>query len=243
MTTEMVATTAYELDAKIHAANINVRANFLVMAKLLVQMREERLYKALDYPSFESYLGSLGAEGNRAWLYKLIRAWEVFSKKMEVPDKTLIEIGPSKLDVIAPLAPAMMLEEHHKAAWLTKAIVLSKSDLINEVRECQGKPLLSSPAPTGHINPGLSDLLHFKSYITYVESCSCILCGDIPIEKAHFPRTQKRGGEDWQVIPLCNKCHVELHTTGVDTFTANYKNSIFGYFYGLVLRIWEGQKK
>ena len=241
MTTEIVASVAYDLNEQIVQCNLNVRANFLHMAKLLVQMRDEKLYLALDCPTFESYLGTLGAEGTRGWLYKLIRAWELFSKKMEIPDQTLIAIGPSKLDILAPMVPTMILNDKNRADWIGKAANLSKSDLINEVRAVQGKSFLSFlPAPSGQINHGLSDLLlKYKSYQEYVKAQSCILCGNGPVDKAHFPRTKKRGGEDWQIIPLCRKCHEDFHAQGVDTFLSKYKQSIFDYFYGLILKIWE----
>ena len=239
MTTEIVAATAYELDMAIHQCNLNVRANFLRMAELLVQMREERLYRSLDYDTFESYLGSLGAEGTRGWLYKLIRAWEVFSKKMEIPDQTLIAIGPSKLDIIAPMAPAMMLDEHHKADWIGKAEELSKSDLINEVRQCQGKPLLSSlTAPTGHIYPGLSDLLKFKSYTEYVKNSPCMICGARPVDAHHFPKTIGAGAKlDW-VVPLCREDHSAYHYNPLK-FMHDFSGNWAAYFYGLILKIWE----
>lgn len=87
----------------------------------------------------------------------------------------------------------------------------------------------------------LSDLLNFKSYPDFVSAQACILCGKSPVEKAHFPRTEKRGGEGWQVIPLCHECHHELHQCGIDTFLSNYKQRIFEYFYRLVLLVWEKQ--
>ena len=225
MTTEIVAATAYELDMAIHQCNLNVRANFLRMAELLVQMREERLYRSLDYDTFESYLGSLGAEGTRGWLYKLIRAWEVFSKKMEIPDQTLIAIGPSKLDIIAPMAPAMMLDEHHKADWIGKAEELSKSDLINEVRECQKKPLLSSPPNSGFVseqNTGTPDLIK-----------SCIICGTTQVDAHHFPITRGAGcPADW-TIPLCRQDHQLFHQNPREWLWEN-RRSWAKYLFGTI---------
>jgi len=236
MTTEIVGREAHELDRQIVACNYNVRANFLKMAELLVKMRDEKLYRALDHLTFESYLGTLGAEGNRAWLYKLIRAWETFSKRLGVPDAQLIEIGPSKLDIIAPVVNAANKDE-----WLDGAAVLSKSDLIAEVRQVQGKPPLTSlPAPRGQINPGLSDLLKYKSYTEYVKDSPCVVCGAVPVDPHHWPVTKGAGGkevEEW-VIPLCRGCHTEFQDHKLK-FLNDYSHNWAAYYYGLILKIWE----
>jgi hypothetical protein len=207
------------------------------MAKLLVQVRDEKLYHALDCPTFESYLGSISAEGTRGWLYKLIRAWEVFSRKMEIPDQTLIAIGPSKLDIIAPMAPAMMLDDQHRADWIGKAAELSKSDLINEVRICQGKALLSSHLLTSR-SPGLTDLLKYKSYTEYVESRLCILCGAAPVDAHHWPLTKGAGANKDHVVPLCRRCHTEFHENPLKWLN-DYRRQWGGYFYDIILKIWE----
>jgi hypothetical protein len=207
------------------------------MAKLLVRVRDEKLYRVLDYHTFESYLGSISAEGTRGWLYKLIRAWEVFSQKMEIPDQTLIAIGPSKLDILAPMSAAMMLDEHHKAEWIGKAAELSKSDLIQEVRHCQGKPpMISSPAVA---QPGhLSDLLKYKSYTEYVKDRLCMVCGAGEVDVHHWPLTKGAGANDEYVVPLCRSCHTEFHANPLKWLN-DYKRQWGEYLFGLILKIWE----
>lgn len=234
MTDAIVAATAYEVDSQIHQANMNVRANFLVMARLLVRVRDEKLYRALDHPTFESYLGTLGAEGNRQWLYKLCRAWEKFSKQLGVSDARLIEAGPSKLDIIAPV-----VTDENKDEWLDKT-VLSKSDLINEVRRSTGKPpLLPSPSLRGSINPGLSDLVSkYPTYLDYVRGQSCIVCGGSPVDGSHFPKTRGAGAPDEWRIPACRGCHAEYHQNPLK-WMHDYQDKWAAYYYGLILKIWE----
>lgn len=236
MTTEMVASAAYELNEQIVQCNLNVRANFLLMAGLLVKMRDEKLYRALDHRTFGSYLGTLGAEGNREWLYKLMRCWEKFSKKLSVKDETLILIGPSKLDIIAPV-----VNEENKEEWLVKAAELSKSDIINEVRQSQGKTLLSSLPAERQIYPGLSDLLKYKSYTEYVKNSPCMVCGAVPVDAHHFPVTKGAGTEAEYVVPLCRECHSGWHLNPLK-WMHDYKRQWGGYFYGLILKIWEGKE-
>jgi len=232
---EIVAAAAYQLNEAIHQCNLNVRANFLKMAQLLVQMREEKLYRALDFDTFESYLGSLGAEGNRSWLYKLIRSYELFSEKLQIPNSRLIEIGPSKLDVIAPVVTA-----ENQAEWLDKAAALSKSDIIQEVRSFRGLSSLPPYAPSAQINPGIADLLKYKSYIEYVKDRPCMVCNAPKVEPHHWPVTRGAGGnevEEW-AIPLCRDCHNEAHRNPIK-FTHDYAHKWARYFYGIILKIWE----
>jgi len=240
MTTESIASTAYELDVQIHAANFNIRANFLVLARLLCKMRDEKLYRVLDHPTFESYLGTLGAEGNRAWLYKLCRAWELFSKKLGVPDARLIEAGPSKLDIIAPV-----VNEENKDEWLNKT-ELSKSDLIQEVRSHLGKPPLSSlSAPAGqisqkeHISQGIADLLSkYPTYLDYVRDQPCMICSAPPPSDAHhFPQGRVRTDNLGKTVPLCRSCHQEYHQSPLK-FLNDYKSSWGDYFFSFIFRIW-----
>jgi hypothetical protein len=227
---------AFELDEAIRSCNHDIRAGFLKMASLLVQMRDGKIYLVLDCPTFESYLGTLGPERDRSWIFKLMRAYETFSKRLSIPDERLLEVGPTKLDIIAPV-----VNEGNISEWLDKT-ALSKSDLINEVRKFRGKSPLS-PLPHSP-NKGFPDLTKYKTYLDYVRDQPCCVCdANGPSEAAHFPRTEKRGAWEWQVIPLCHSCHIgDLHGNGVDTFMVNNKQKIFEYFYDLIITLWPKDK-
>ncbi len=58
----------------------------------------------------------------------------------------------------------------------------------------------------------------------------CPICGKRPCERAHFPRTVKRGAKEDEWIPMCHECHMSLHDMGVNSFFEVYKNNIFGGF-------------
>lgn len=234
MTKELAEETAHILDQQIVQANYNIRANFIALARLLCQMRDEKLYLVLGHPSFNSYLADVGVEMDRSWAYRLIRAWEKFSVGLGVPDRKLIEVGPTKLDIIAPV-----VNEGNKDEWLDKS-VLSKGDLISEVRSSQGKPpLLPAPSPRAQINPGIADLLKYKTYLDYVRDQPCIVCGK-PGEPHHWPVTRGAGGkevEEW-AIPLCRADHDDAHRQP-HKFMHDYSHRWAAYFYGLILRAWE----
>lgn len=233
MTTEIVASEAFDLDAQIHAAQYNVRANFIVLARLLSRMRDERLYTSLDCRSFEEYIGTLSPEFHRSWYYKLLAAWEKFGKVLAVPDARLIEIGPTKLDIIAPVVDA-----GNKDEWLDKAAALSKSDIINEVRQARGKPPLSSSRPDeGQKYPGLSDLHKYKSYLDYAREQPCIVCESRQVDMHHFPQGRARTDNMDKVVPLCRECHTGYHENPLK-FMHDYKTKIFDYFYRLIFLIW-----
>jgi hypothetical protein len=228
---EPLAMEAFELDERIRSCNVGIRAEFLRMAEMLTVMEDGNLYLLLDCPTFESYLGTLGPERDRSWLFKLMRAYRLFSKKLSIPDDRLLEVGPTKLDIIAPV-----VNEGNVNEWLDKT-ELSKSDLINEVRKFRGKSPLS-PLPHSP-NKGFPDLAKYKTYLDYVRDQPCCVCGATPVDAHHFPLTRAsagREGEEW-TIPLCRACHTEYHTDPV-SWTSAYKHRWAAYIYGLILLHW-----
>jgi hypothetical protein len=236
---EPLALEAFELDEHIRRCSHAIKLGFLGMAQGLIKMNDEKLYILMDCKTFNSYLGTLAHELDRSWIYKLMRVYRIFANQLSIPDDRLLEIGPTKLEIISSV-----VNEENKDEWLDKAGPLSKSDLIAEVRIVQGKtPLPSLPAKAGPINPGPTDLP--SNYLAYVREQPCCVCDkDGPSEAAHFPRTEKRGAWEHQVIPLCHSCHIgDLHGNGVDTFMVNNKQRIFEYFYDLIITLWPKGKE
>lgn len=178
----------------------HVQRSFLSLAFLLKENRDKKLYKLLDYLMFEDYLGSPEISISRAWAYDLIGVYELYIEKLQREEEELRDAKITKLLAIRSVV------ESNPDEWIGKCIALSKSDLKEEVRVAQGQskgefsPL--SPPPSKAI-PEPSDLF---SYGEWVEQQECMVCGNKPVDKAHFPRTQKAGGE--LVVPLCQKCHI-----------------------------------
>jgi hypothetical protein len=232
MTTEIVAAKAHQVNAEVIACKMNIEANFLHLAKLLKQIRDENLYRALDHSTFESYLGDPEVGIKRSSAYKLICEYERYVLRLAVPETRLIGIGSKKLSIIGPVV------EGDKEEWLGQAEALSASDLINSVRQARGKPPLSSLPAKGHISSGLSDLLKYKSYIEYVKDRPCIVCGAHPVDAHHFPQGRARTDDLRKVLPLCRACHQEYHDNPLK-FTHDYGPKLWDYAYRLIFAIWE----
>lgn len=239
MTDTITANEAYEADAQLQLCRANIEANFLQLAEVAKRIRDKKLYLQLDYASFDSYIASTGFR-KPSTIRNLITTYEAFAVKLAVPKQKLISIGSKRLDIIKPLVSAMAEDGAVKDDWLGKAEHLSRFDLINEVRSSQGRPeLASSFHDSGTCDTPRRGAPLPISYEEFVKTHHCIICGAPNVEKAHFPRTEKRGAEDWKILPLCHECHIgELHQWGVDTWLSKYKVKVFDYLYDLIEEIW-----
>ena len=197
----------------------------LIVGALLKDCRDKELWKVLGYESFAAFLGDPEITMKRSTAYNLILIYEVYQEKMGLPVERLKKIGTRKLQIILPM---VQTDPDH---WLSEAESLSKSDLINTVKEAQGKePIQFRPDKT---------LPKGKNYGQYVKSCPCCVCGKSPVDSAHFPRTVGAGAGAWDVIPLCRECHGEQHNDGVNTFFERYGVKIFEWVYDK-LHSWYG---
>ena len=185
-------------------AKFGVVANYLKAGEFLNDNLAHAYFKVLGYDSFEEYLGTPDVAMGRSKAYGLIQIYKTFVEKLGVPGADLLEIGTSKLLLIAPVV------ESDKDEWIAKAKHLSKSDLKAEL---QGRvagtkklpPLSKPPTPS----PGLPPKMTPGQYVRHVERSPCCVCGRSPVVKAHFPRTRVRANKPWYVIPLCGECHAE----------------------------------
>ena len=186
-------------------AQANIRANFLVLARLLKENRDMSLWKLLDYESFEAFLGDPEIGFRRSKAYDLIRIYELYIERLKLPPEVIISIGNTKLLKIAGVV------ESDTEGWLNKAKVLSVSDLKLELAGGEGA---ASPnyLPNKCAPPPADD--------------SCCVCGRTPVDRHHFPvgRTSSSGETgDW-TIPLCRECHSLYHQEPKDWMWTYRKN-------------------
>lgn len=213
MTTEELELRAKDNKEQIHLAVYNVRANFLILGKLLKENRDYSLWKT-EYDSFESLLGDPQIGIKRSTAYGLIHIVELYLDKLGVPAERILSIGNAKLLAIAPVV------ESDKDGWLAQAEQLSKSDLKISIAEAGGKAV-SPPAPPPRPSP----------------TDPCAICGETPTEKSHFPITRGAGGkevEDWW-MPMCRSCHNLFHVDP-KAFVWDYKRKWAKYFYDFLRR-------
>jgi hypothetical protein len=186
---------AEENKEQIIQAKLNVAANYLVLAHLLKENRDGSLFKLLHCDSFDEFLGMPEIGFSRSKAYSLIQIWELYKDKMGIDDHTLLDVGNSKLLMIAPLV------EKDKE-WLSKAKALSKSDLRLEINGVSGRESISPPSKSP---------VSGRNAPAPPSSCVNGCQGDV--DRHHFPvgrvsSADERG--DW-TIPLCRKCHTEYH--------------------------------
>ena len=186
----------------------NLQANFLVLARLLKDNRDEGMFKFLGHDSFDSYLGSPELGFKRSTAYGLIHLVELYVDKLNVPADKLIAIGTSKLTKIASVV------ESNVSDWLDKAEHYSKSDLDEQISG-RGVVLKNKSLPSSLSSSSSPALISPKQYLERVKSSPCCVCGNEPSTQAHFPRTKVRCEKPWMVIPLCGKCHREQEDGGM----------------------------
>jgi hypothetical protein len=121
--------------------------SFWEMGKVLKTIRDEELYKAGDYDTFEAYLGSPEVSIDRSTAYDWIGIFEDFSA-LNVGLSDIQDIEWSKLRKLRPVVRA---HPEQLQEWLTKARTLSRSDLAKElgVSRARAKPTAREAVPRG----------------------------------------------------------------------------------------------
>jgi hypothetical protein len=208
------------LDAKNEAGK-----QFLRIGEALTIIHEKNLYVYFNVKNFNEFIAipELGFARSTAELFKTI--YKTFIRKLGLPPEDVANIEITKLQKILPIMRSVKNKEE-AAEWLGMASTLSRGDLGNTVRESMGLPPLTMKDKEHETyNPRLTE-----SYLSYVKSHNCIVCGVDNVDAHHFPRTKGAGADDLQVIPLCRKCHAICHTNP-DAFLIENKILIFNYFY------------
>jgi hypothetical protein len=223
---EVVTTTAFGNDQQIRQSLAYIQGNILLVAQLLKENRDNKYYKQLDYQTWYSYLGSLGlAESTvRGW----IRVYEVFVQRYKFDAKRLLVAGVSKLTTILPVI------EQDPDGWLAIAETNSKSDVINLVREKQGKEPMNQiqrEQEGSHVDGVMSG----EDFLEYVRDCPCCVCGELEAEAHHYPQTRNRTGNDYYVIPLCRKCHTLYHSRPM-LYDWDWKNKIIEFYLKIIIK-------
>ena len=238
---------AEECHKEVLARTIITANNLLELGKLFKAIRDERLYKLLGAETFGEYIGYPEISFGRSTIYSFIHVYELYVLRLGFKSDYLSKIGHRRLQIISPI----VLKEHEEAGgdsdffpegdadfWLEKAETLSESDLINEVRRVQNKPpMIPKPKEVENVYP-----FSFKDYLDFVKAHPCIICGEKEVDTAHFPTSRGAGGRDTDCIPLCRKCHSEIHQDHFDWLWLHLKQ-VFGYFYDTFIECFELKRR
>ena len=195
-------------------AKFNIAGNYLILARLLKENRDNAYWKLEGCDTFDEFLGQPEVSFSRSKAYSLIRIWELYKDRLHLDDHTLLDIGNAKLALIAPVV------ESDREGWLAKAKHLSKSDLKIELGQGPGTSRFSSPpAPASVLPP----------------DAPCAICGEKPTEKSHFPCSRGASTPEDHWVPMCRECHQDFHARPKD-FTWDFKRKWADYFYERINR-------
>jgi len=57
----------------------------------------------------------------------------------------------------------------------------------------------------------------------------CLVCRDLPTDQCHITSRGAGGSdEDWNLMPLCRRHHIEQHTIGIVSFVTKHE-SVYKY--------------
>lgn len=226
---------AHYLKEQILRVKASMGQGYFLLGELLKKIRDERLYKLLDYQTMKEFIAQPELAFSRTSVYDYIHMYETYILKLKWNDinpDLVANIAYSQLRKILPVV------ERSPEEWLYRAKTLSRGDLTLEVRESQGKPVaelqkIPDLRPPLKLNVSKSAEKIYLDIVKQTEEC--IICGTLEPIGHHFPRTHKRGGEaeDWKVIPICMVCHAGSHAKPSE-WLRTHRMAIFGWFYSVI---------
>lgn len=119
-------------------------ALFLELGTLLAQVRDDELWRPLEYASFDEYLADPEIGLSHTTAYRAIRVASAFGPLTESRDGTacidtaaIVQVGVMKADLLVPVVEQASAEQ--AAEWVEKAATLTTGDLRREIRRARGQ--------------------------------------------------------------------------------------------------------
>ena len=207
---------AYVAWTAIQESSYHIASHCLRLGKYFKELRDKKLYKYIfgqDDSTWTEFLATPEIRFERSSVYNFIGLYELWILKLGYLEKEITDIGYKRLMLVTPITRK---NPEQAQEWLSAADTMSQSDLINTVREAEGKePMKKSDTAESPPHTSLFD------YDTFVKGHACILHPARSSERAHFPRTSKVGGKFY--IPLCHECHMEMHSIGIVSWFDTYR--------------------
>jgi len=121
---------AFKIDQEIKQLKVRVNSGFLDLARLLKDIKDDKLYESLGYETFESYIAQPELGFDRSSVYRFIQIYDKFVIELGVAPGRLVLTDWTKLRTILPCVNKSNVKE-----LLAKAESLSRSDLRLEILE------------------------------------------------------------------------------------------------------------
>jgi hypothetical protein len=239
-----LAVVAHDIYESIIQIKSSIALNILELGRLLNEVHDKELYRALDHETFEEFLADPHLGFKRSSAYDYIRLYKVYVVGAGCAAEQLKDVEWTKLLTAARVVEKLE-DKKDVDEWIGKTRELSRSDLNTEVWEYLGveppkMARISSPDAPGATISGQGTLSRgVSAYIDYVGKAPCIFHASRKSDPHHFPRTQGRGSKQddaWKIIPLCRECHQQSQEGGKD-WLWTYRYQIFNFFYNYIGRI------
>jgi hypothetical protein len=94
---------AFDIYTKLLIAKKTNEALFLVIGKLLSDIRNEELYKSLDYETFTDFLGSEEISYSKEAAYMYMRVYEYYIEYLQMSEESVGNINISRLSMMIPV--------------------------------------------------------------------------------------------------------------------------------------------
>ena len=129
---------AFEVYEKLLFAKKSHEVLYLVLGKLLKDIRDEKLYLKLDYETFEQFLGSEEISFSRESAYMFIRVYTYYVEYLELSEDTVKEINLSRLSLMMPILKKIE-DKEEVVKKIDELNSLRHGDFIIRVKQSTGK--------------------------------------------------------------------------------------------------------
>jgi hypothetical protein len=128
---------AFDVWRKLLIAKQTSDALFLVQGKLLKHIRDEKLYKTLDYPSFNQFLCSEELSFSRAKAYSYISIYEYFIQELQLQEEEVAKMNISRLIMMLPILKQMASREQIEEK-IEELNAMGHADFVGDVKREKG---------------------------------------------------------------------------------------------------------
>ena len=117
---------------------------FLVIGKLLKEVRDQKFYKHMDYETFGQFLESEELSFSREKAYMCIKVYEYYIEYLELDPSSIDTLNISRLSMMVPLLKQIS-DKTEAVKRIEEMSSLRHGDFVREVREKSnrdGKPAI-----------------------------------------------------------------------------------------------------